>query len=146
MRRFETGVANEWKRLHPEVGMVTEPIPGSGEYVSKMLTAFLAGTEPDMRRLDASSAAVFIENDALLDLMPFVKEEKFDLSVYYLDVLDLARPGASCSEGVALSNYGEGLKPDVTTGVSPFLRFGVNTVIVAVGWCSGSCRWRRQCW
>lgn len=93
MARFEREVAAEWARQHPNIRIQNEHIPGSGEYVSKMLTAFVAGTEPDIMSLDASSAAVFIENDTLRDLMPFVRQDRLDLSVYYPNVLDMARRG-----------------------------------------------------
>ena len=91
MARFQTDVTAEWLRTHPRLDIAMEHIPGSGEYVSKMLAAFVAGTEPDIITLDASSAAAFIENDTLLDLMPFVHDDRFDLGVYYPNVLDMAR-------------------------------------------------------
>lgn len=95
MMRFERNVAAEWQRLHPNIRVQQEHIPGSGEYVSKMLTAFVAGTEPDVMSLDASSAAAFIENHTLRDLTPLVKQENLDISVYYPNVLDMARRGDS---------------------------------------------------
>src|SRR5579871_2797263 len=61
MARFEDAVATEWKRTHPNIAIAQEHIPGSDEYVPKMLTAFVAGTEPDIMTLDTSSAAVFIQ-------------------------------------------------------------------------------------
>jgi multiple sugar transport system substrate-binding protein len=94
MNRFDNAVMAEWKRLHPNIEIEPEHIPGSDEYVSKMLTAFVAGTEPDVMSLDASSAAVFIVNDTLRDLTPFVQADHLDLSVYYPNVLDLARRGS----------------------------------------------------
>jgi multiple sugar transport system substrate-binding protein len=91
MARFQTAVESEWRRLHPGIEIVQEHIPGSGEYVSKMLTMFVAGTEPDVLTLDASSAAAFIDNDTLRDLTPFVKADRLDLGQYYPNVLDMAR-------------------------------------------------------
>jgi multiple sugar transport system substrate-binding protein len=93
MARFEREVSAEWRRTHPDIRIAQEHIPGSGEYVSKMLTTFVAGTEPDIMSLDASSAAVFIENDTLLDLMPLARRDGLDLSVYYPNVLRLAERG-----------------------------------------------------
>ena len=92
--RYEREVRAEWKHLHPEIVIAEEHIPGSDAYVSKMLTAFVARTEPDVMALDASSAAAFIENDTLQDLTPFVQADHFDLNVYYPNVLNLARRGA----------------------------------------------------
>jgi len=94
MSRFEREVSAEWARTHPGIRIEMEHIPGSDEYVSKMLTAFVARTEPDVMSLDASSAAVFIENDTLVDLTPLVKADHLDLSVYYSNVLGLAQRGA----------------------------------------------------
>jgi multiple sugar transport system substrate-binding protein len=92
--RYEREVAAEWQRTHPHIHIAQEHIPGSDEYVSKTLTAFVAQTEPDIVTLDASSAAVFIDNDTLQDLTPFAAADHLDLSVYYPNVLDLARRGA----------------------------------------------------
>jgi len=93
MAQFQTDVAAEWNRIHPEIRIAQEHIPGSGEYVSKMLTAFVAGTEPDIMTLDASSAAAFIDNETLLDLMPFVSADHVDLDAYYPNVLAVAKRG-----------------------------------------------------
>ena len=94
MARFERDVQAEWKRTHPNIEIEAEHTPGSDTYVSKMLTAFVAGTEPDVMFLDASSAAVFIDNDTLRDLTPYEQADRLDLSVYYPNVLDLARRGS----------------------------------------------------
>ncbi len=93
MNRFQNEVMAEWQRLHPNIEIQPEHIPGSGEYVPKLLTAFVAGTEPEVMSLDASSAADFIDNDTLRDLTPFVRQDHLDLSTYYPNVLNLARRG-----------------------------------------------------
>ncbi len=43
-----------------------------GEYVPKMILNFVAGAGPDVMSVDASSAAVFINNGQLRDLRPFM--------------------------------------------------------------------------
>lgn len=93
MVRFDRDVRGEWQRTHPNIRIAEEHIPGSGEYVSKMLTAFVAGTEPDVMSLDASYAAAFIDNDMLQDLTPMARRDGTDLSVYYPNVLHLASRG-----------------------------------------------------
>ena len=93
MSRFEQEVSAEWMRTHPQIRIASEHIPGSDEYVSKMLTAFVARTEPDVMSLDASSAAVFIENSTLADLTPFAQNDHLDLGVFYPNVLSLAQRG-----------------------------------------------------
>lgn len=63
-----------------------EGIPG--EYVPKMLLNFVAGSQPDVMVVDASSAAVFVNNGLLQDLTPFIeKDPEFKLSDYYENVL-----------------------------------------------------------
>lgn len=70
-----------------------EGIPG--EYVPKMLLNFIAGTQPDVMVVDASSAAVFKNNGMLQDLRPFIaKDPNFALSDYYDNVLDTYRAKA----------------------------------------------------
>lgn len=44
------------------VDLRVENIPGSQEYLRKVLLSYVAKSEPDVITLDASSAAIFIEN------------------------------------------------------------------------------------
>lgn len=68
-----------------------EGVPG-GEYVPKMLLNFVADTQPDVMVVDASSAAVFINNGMLQDLRPFIERDpEFRLDDYYPNVLDTYR-------------------------------------------------------
>lgn len=90
--RIEREVYAEFERQNPGVEIQLENIPGSQDYVRKVLLSFIAGAEPDVIRLDASSAAVFINNGALKDLTPFVEgEDGIDLSDYYENVVNIAR-------------------------------------------------------
>lgn len=90
--RIEREVYAEFERMHPGVEIQLEQIPGSQDYVRKLLLSFLAKSEPDVIRLDASSAAVFIENGTLLDLNPFVQGSKgIDLDEFYPNVLEIGR-------------------------------------------------------
>ncbi|HVL40139.1 MAG TPA: sugar ABC transporter substrate-binding protein [Fimbriimonadaceae bacterium] len=74
------------------VDLRIEGIPG--EYVHKMLLNFIAGTQPDVMVLDASSAAVFINNGLLTDLRPFIESDpQFDLTAYYPNVVEIAKRG-----------------------------------------------------
>lgn len=84
-RRFE--------RENPGVEVRVEGIPDG--YVPKMILNFVAGTDPDVMTLDASSAAVFIDNGVLQDLTPFVERDKtsFNLGDYYKNVVDIDRRG-----------------------------------------------------
>ncbi len=72
-----------------------EGIPGSGEYVQKMVLNHVAGTMPDVMVLDASSAAIFINNGVLSDLTPHINgDPEFKLEDYYPNVVDIARRGS----------------------------------------------------
>src|SRR5688572_8054424 len=66
---------DEFEKENPGVELREEKIPGSQEYVSKMLLSFVAGTEPDIMSLDASSAAIFINNRVLADLKPHIDKD-----------------------------------------------------------------------
>jgi multiple sugar transport system substrate-binding protein len=92
--RIEREVYAEFERRHPGVEIQRENIPGSQDYVRKLLLSFIAGAEPDIIRLDASSAAVFIDNGALMDLTPFIEGENgIDLNDYFPNVTNIARRG-----------------------------------------------------
>jgi multiple sugar transport system substrate-binding protein len=79
----------EFEQENPGYRIKIESVPGSQEYVNKMLLSFVAGTEPDLMTLDASSAAVFIRNGVLQDLRPYIATDpSFDLDAYFPNVLD----------------------------------------------------------
>lgn len=90
--RIEREVYAEFERQNPGVEIQLENIPGSQDYVRKVLLSFIAGAEPDVIRLDASSAAVFINNGALKDLTPYVTgEDGINLDDYFENVVNIAR-------------------------------------------------------
>lgn len=84
----------EFESQNPGIKVQVEGIPGSQEYVSKVLLSHVARSAPDVITLDASSSAVFIENGVLLDLTPFVAaDSEFDLNAFFPNVVDIARRG-----------------------------------------------------
>lgn len=84
----------EFEAQNPGIRIQVEGIPGSQEYVSKVLLSHVARSAPDIITLDASSSAVFIENGVLRDLTPFLsKSASFNLDDYYPNVVDIARRG-----------------------------------------------------
>lgn len=90
------GLWRQFEKENPGVVIREEKIPGSKEYVSKMLLSFVAGTEPDIMSLDASSAAIFIENGVLMDLRPLIdKDPSFSLRDYFPNVVKIASRGQS---------------------------------------------------
>lgn len=87
-------IYKDFEAKHAGARIRIEGIPGSQEYVSKMLLSYVAGAAPDIVTLDASSAAVFIENGALMDLGPLIrKDPSFKLDAFFPNVVDIARRG-----------------------------------------------------
>lgn len=63
----------DFERQHPGVRVQMEATPSS-EYVQKMLLNHVAGTMPDVMVVDASSAAVFMDNGILMDLTSYANQ------------------------------------------------------------------------
>jgi len=84
----------KFEKENPGVDVRVEGIPGSSDYVNKMLLNFVANTQPDVMVLDASSAAVFVNNGLLSDLNPFIQKDP-DLAIedYYPNVVEVATRG-----------------------------------------------------
>ena len=94
--RVEREIKDGFEQQHPGVRVQIESIPGPTNqcYVPKLLMMFIAGNPPDVIALDASSAAVFINNNLLTDLMPLMATDtQFDLRQYFPTALDIARRG-----------------------------------------------------
>ncbi len=84
----------DFEKENPGVKVRQELIPGGGsEYVHKMMLNFVAGAEPDIMIVDASSAALFINNGVLADLTKLDKGSDFDISDYFPNVLNIGRRG-----------------------------------------------------
>ena len=94
--RIEREIYQEFERRNPDIEVQLENIPGSQDYVRKLLLSFVAGSEPDVIKLDASSAAVFIDNGALRDLAPIATSDPaFSWDDYFPNVSEIARRGAA---------------------------------------------------
>lgn len=92
--RLEREIREEFMRLHPGVRVELEQIPGIGQYEPKLMMMFVADRAPDVFHLDASSAALFIDNDTLLDLRPFLDADpEVGPELYFETVLDITRRG-----------------------------------------------------
>jgi len=88
------GIYEEFERRHPGVEVRVEGIPDG--YVSKVILSFVADTEPDVMLLDASSAAIFIDNGVLADLSALITADyEFSLDDFFPNVVDIARRGDS---------------------------------------------------
>jgi multiple sugar transport system substrate-binding protein len=84
----------EFEEQNPDIRIQIEGIPGSQEYVSKVLLSHVARTAPDVITLDASSSAVFIDNAVVRDLAPYAAADaEFSWDDYHPNVVDIARRG-----------------------------------------------------
>lgn len=88
--RLVQRIYRQFEREHPGVRIRVENIPDG--YVPKMLLSFVARAAPDLVTLDASSAAVFLNNNLLSDLTPFIQRSRdFSLDDFYPNVVNIAR-------------------------------------------------------
>jgi len=90
---LEREIREEFERQQG-VRVQFEQIPGHGQYAPKLLMMHVTGSVPDVVTLDASSAAVFIDNNVLRDLTPFIAgDPTFELDHYFENVVNIARRG-----------------------------------------------------
>ena len=85
-------VLAEFQKLHPEIAILYEPNPGR-VYEEKILTALAMGEPPDVFLLDSKLIPTFTNKKVLLDLSPLVGELGIDTSIWYPNVLAIARLG-----------------------------------------------------
>lgn len=89
-------VYREFERRNPGIKIQVEGIPGAQEYVNKMLLSFVSKSEPDIMQLDASSAAVFIDNGVLQDLTELAANDpEFKWHDYWPEVIKTAERGSA---------------------------------------------------
>ncbi len=94
--RLVQSVYDDFEAENPGVDLRIEGTPEMQAYVTKMLLGHVAGTAPDVMRLDASSAAVFINNGVLLDLSEYIAgDPEFDIGDYFPNVVDITRRGGA---------------------------------------------------
>lgn len=85
-------IYRDFEKENPGIIVKEESIPG--EYVPKVSLSFIAGVEPDILMLDASSSALFINSGIVSDLTPLIEKDKeFSLKDYFPNVADIARRG-----------------------------------------------------
>ncbi len=88
----EQALYREFERENPGIKLRFENTPDN--YVAKMTLSTVAGVEPDIMMLDASSAATFIDNGMVIDLMPLVRSDPdFHLSDFFPNTIEVARRG-----------------------------------------------------
>jgi multiple sugar transport system substrate-binding protein len=92
--KLERQIREEFEALHPGVRVQIEQIPGPGQYTPKLLMMHVSGSVPDVIHLDASYAAVFMDNNIVRDLTPYIESDPdFRLDDYFENVVDIARRG-----------------------------------------------------
>lgn len=93
-RQTERRLIQEFEEQNPDIAIRREYVPDGQDYVRKMLLNFIARAEPDIMLLDASSAAVFVDNGVLLDLRPLMEADPdFDIEDFWPNAVDIARRG-----------------------------------------------------
>lgn len=92
--RLERQLVSEFEARHPGVRVRIEQIPGYGQFTPKVLLAHLTGSPPDVIQLDASSAAVFMDNGVLRDLRPYLaRDPDLEIGQYFERVLEVYSRG-----------------------------------------------------
>ena len=82
----------EFKRLHPHIDVLYEPNPGR-QYEEKILTALAADEPPDVFLLDSKLIPTFTNKKILIDLNLYVQELGIDTTLWFPNVLNIARKG-----------------------------------------------------
>ncbi|OGS36699.1 MAG: hypothetical protein A2293_11520 [Elusimicrobia bacterium RIFOXYB2_FULL_49_7] len=82
-----TKTVTDWEKKNPHVKIVLEHIP-SGSYTDKVLTEIAGGNPPDIIFCEVNIFVTFFYKDALLDLAPFLAEDKnFDIKDFFPEVV-----------------------------------------------------------
>lgn len=90
--KMERQLQAEFEAAHPGVRLQIEQIPGDGQFAPKVLMMHVTGSAPDVIQLDASAAAVFIDNGVVRDLSAFIAgDATFRLADYFPTVIDVYR-------------------------------------------------------
>lgn len=93
---LDRGIQRAFEAAHADRGVrvVIEQIPGEGQYTSKLMMMHLAGNMPDVAHLDASSAAVFVDNGVMMDLSARIASDPdVEEGMFFPNVVDIARRG-----------------------------------------------------
>lgn len=94
LHRTQRALHEEFQEENPDIRLIVEAVPDMQEYVTKLLLAHIAGTEPDIITMDASSAAVFIDNGVLLDLRPYIdRDPEISLDDFFPTTLEFGMRG-----------------------------------------------------
>ncbi len=88
------GVMQQWaERFHQKTGVKVEATGGIGDYNNKLTAAFASGSPPDIYRYLQENVPIVaaVERNLLLKLDPYVRRDKYDLSDFRKESLELYR-------------------------------------------------------
>ncbi|HCI29215.1 MAG TPA: ABC transporter substrate-binding protein [Fervidobacterium sp.] len=85
-------LVKDFNSVHPDIEVKAVFIPGS-DLMTKIQTSVLSGQTPDMAISDIISVPLVIDTGKVIDLMPFVKRDKYDLSDFYESTLVYGKVG-----------------------------------------------------
>ncbi len=72
-----TRILSEYDQAHPEVNVVYQNIPSG--FDQQLKTEYAGGTEPDVFYLSAEEAPQYMENEALLDMTPYIQNAAYNV-------------------------------------------------------------------
>lgn len=82
----------EFKKLYPDIDVLYEPNTGR-VYEEKILTALASDEPPDVFLLDSKLIPTFTNKRVLLDLRPYLQSLQIDSSLWFPNVLNIAKRG-----------------------------------------------------
>jgi len=90
----QPAVMQDWaQRFEKETGVKVEPTAGIADWQNKLVSAFTAGTPPDVFRYLQEQIPIVaaVERNMFLKLDDFIKRDKYDLSDFRKDAVELYR-------------------------------------------------------
>lgn len=82
-----TKTVQDWEAKNPNIDVILQHIP-AGSYTDKVLTEIAGGNPPDIIFSDVDIFVTFFYKDALLDLTPYLKNDKdFHIEDYFPEVV-----------------------------------------------------------
>ncbi|HVZ81120.1 MAG TPA: sugar ABC transporter substrate-binding protein [bacterium] len=85
--RILQAIVGDFQKAHPGVEVRFERAP-YGEYITKVLTLFSAGSAPDVMAVNAEQMVAFASRGALLDLGPYVdKDPSIQMKDFYPEAI-----------------------------------------------------------
>ncbi|MDK2907269.1 MAG: multiple sugar transport system substrate-binding protein [Petrotoga sp.] len=104
-KKLET-LVETFNSEHPEIEVQPVFIPGS-DLLIKIQTSILSGQTPDFAISDIIGVPLILDTGKVVDLMPFVEKDNYDLNDFYESTLVYGRRGESLySIPVSSSNLG----------------------------------------